>query len=785
MSFPNNHTYKVANGISTISRIDRRAAARKTYACAAGTPYTTDDQILEVITEVDPERLRETMPHLMGLTWDDKLWVRTIIAEKVAFRMRGRFGELEHPIKKELWYTLQRGIYDQDLLEHGATVPRAVRHATAATSLLWSLVREGESKVERLEREVKEAKTDVLRLSAEGLQMKETLAAFQQGTNEALEAMVANHQELIAGLKVRDNNIKGALARRDEKTEELENVVAVLTAQVESLQGKTCNCKEGPKLVGQGTADVPFELEYADEVVLPSPNPSSYATPPIENAVPLPTPGPASTLAASDKENCGRCVLQPIHQLVKIEDEVMEVDRAEDAPRVAELSRMVTSLVEVGEESSAIESTVPTDRSSRRSSFTTSYDSQDMIPPRGPTRETEGRLPTTSIVLSSSHPVMEMWDQVFRSSVTSGRLIGPLEGISSYRLELVVQLSAEDGDAMFGEVLARRGQHYDLRDGRLVVDSLGIVRACVFRMIGVKDKECEAFKHKNCVSNQRVAVKEGLEQLATESAGCLYHIFCHLTITNPTSSILGHMRPRYSRFFPGAVDWTALPYCHTMVMIHALVRREWGPLHIWSNDNRPSDHEHITFARNIAELAQADYQREQKVPGWILGFAFDSLSLDPLPPPSVVADCLKAIAVELCCEILDVVTSDTSIHLLTRISPQMQTELISSLITLKLETMVEADDLLPIVLKCEAICALLPYVISLEQHVQQEMANTIMLVIQASKDHYLISFIASHFTPLLGKPSSSFQNWLITIMAPHINWEDNIHRESTVIVRPT
>ncbi|KAF9790904.1 hypothetical protein BJ322DRAFT_1104545 [Thelephora terrestris] len=344
MSFPNNHTYKVANGISTISRIDRRAAARKTYACAAGTPYTTDDQveersfgILEVVTEVDTERLRETIPHLKGLTWDDELWVCTIIAEKVAFQMRGRFGELEHPIKKELWYTLQRGIYDQDLLEHGATVPRAVRHATASTSLLWSLVREGESKVERLEREVKEAKADVLRLSAEGLQMKETLAAFQQGTNEALEAMVANHQELIAGLKVRDNNIKGALARRDEKTEELENVVAVLTAQVESLQDKTCNCKEGPKLVGQGTADVPFELEYADEVVLPSPNPSSYATPPIENSVPVPTPAPASTLAASDKENCGRCVLQPIHQLVKIEDEVMEVDRAEDAPRVDEV----------------------------------------------------------------------------------------------------------------------------------------------------------------------------------------------------------------------------------------------------------------------------------------------------------------------------------------------------------------------------------------------------------------------------------------------------------------
>ena len=45
MSFPNNHTYKVANGISTISHIDRRAANRKTYANEAGVPYTTDEQV--------------------------------------------------------------------------------------------------------------------------------------------------------------------------------------------------------------------------------------------------------------------------------------------------------------------------------------------------------------------------------------------------------------------------------------------------------------------------------------------------------------------------------------------------------------------------------------------------------------------------------------------------------------------------------------------------------------------------------------------------------------------
>jgi hypothetical protein len=65
--------------------------------------------------------------------------------------------------------------------------------------------------------EVKEAKADVLCLSLEGILMKETMAKFQQKTNEALEAMVANHQELVAGLGVRDDNMRGALDRRDDR----------------------------------------------------------------------------------------------------------------------------------------------------------------------------------------------------------------------------------------------------------------------------------------------------------------------------------------------------------------------------------------------------------------------------------------------------------------------------------------------------------------------------------------------------------------------------------------
>jgi hypothetical protein len=43
------------------------------------------------------------------------------------------------------------------------------------------------------------------------------MADFQTRTNEALAAMVANHQELVAGLKVRDVNIRKALDTRDDR----------------------------------------------------------------------------------------------------------------------------------------------------------------------------------------------------------------------------------------------------------------------------------------------------------------------------------------------------------------------------------------------------------------------------------------------------------------------------------------------------------------------------------------------------------------------------------------
>ena len=49
--------------------------------------------------------------------------------------------------------------------------------------------------------------------------------------------------------------------------------------------------------------------------------------------------------------------------------------------------------------------------------------------------------------------------------------------------------------------------------------------------------------------------------------------------------------------------------------------------------------------------------RREKVPRWTLRFALDSLSMDPPPPPSVVANCLKIIAIDLDCNAPDTETA--------------------------------------------------------------------------------------------------------------------------------
>ncbi|KAF9780433.1 hypothetical protein BJ322DRAFT_292345 [Thelephora terrestris] len=207
-----------------------------------------------------------------------------------------------------------------------------------------------------------------------------------------------------------------------------------------------------------------------------------------------------------------------------------------------------------------------------------------------------------------------------------------------------------------------------------------------------------------------------------------------------------------------------------MIMIHALVTRRWISDHLWCED-RPSSHEHITLARDFTAVALAEYQRVQGVPHWILHFALNSLSLNPLPPAPVVADCLTMIAIDLGCDISNIAALHESV----------QVEQFCTLITQKLQTMVEAGDPDPINSKRLAICTLLPYAIFLEQGGQRGVVDAIICAARASTRLPLLYPIHAYFVTLFGKPSSPFLNQVIVLVSPHIDWEDIKHGKEAVV----
>ena len=148
------------------------------------------------------------------------------------------------------------------------------------------------------------------------------------------------------------------------------------------------------------------------------------------------------------------------------------------------------------------------------------------------------------------------------------------------------------------------------------------------------------------VSNSKVEVIRGLEQLATASIGGSFHTFRRLADRRPTFNVL---RQHYLRVFPPGTDFRGLPFYHTMVSIHALVTQGRKSTSIsWAN-YRPSNQELIPFARHMVEAAQEEYQQmeNKKLPCWILRFALHFLSFDPPAPASAIADCLTIVAIAL------------------------------------------------------------------------------------------------------------------------------------------
>ena len=162
----------------------------------------------------------------------------------------------------------------------------------------------------------------------------------------------------------------------------------------------------------------------------------------------------------------------------------------------------------------------------------------------------------------------------------------------------------------------------------------------------------------NCieVTGGNAVIVQGTEQLASVSPlFCLYTL-SHLAVMDPTPKIFRDIRQRYIRKFPPRTDFDSLPFSHTLGVIHSVFHPSTQETIRWRvewNGFEPSSEVYIATARALTKLAQFGYQRSGriKVPRLFLRFALHSLSQDPPPPPSVIADSLTIIAIDLECDV--------------------------------------------------------------------------------------------------------------------------------------
>ena len=106
---------------------------------------------------------------------------------------------------------------------------------------------------------------------------------------------------------------------------------------------------------------------------------------------------------------------------------------------------------------------------------------------------------------------------------------------------------------------------------------------------------------------------------------------------------------------------------------------------------------------------------------------------------------------------------------------------VSSLIAWKLETMASAGDRDLILSKDQAICALLPYAISLEKGGQHGMVTAIMRAARASASRSFMDPIGPCVSMLFQTSSSPSLNRIIILLSPYIRWEVMVHGEGAVV----
>ena len=172
------------------------------------------------------------------------------------------------------------------------------------------------------------------------------------------------------------------------------------------------------------------------------------------------------------------------------------------------------------------------------------------------------------------------------------------------------------------------------------------------------------------VTNGNAMIVQGLEELAATSSLFCLRTISHLMVIDPMPKIPEDVYRRYTRTIPFETTFNNLLLPHTLGVIHSVfypIRAEDTILPLpqrpirWRvqwNSYEPSSDEYVEVACALTKFAWFEYRRSgrPKVPRWLLRFALHSLSRDPLPPASVIADSLSIIAIELGCDIQNIAT---------------------------------------------------------------------------------------------------------------------------------
>jgi len=160
----------------------------------------------------------------------------------------------------------------------------------------------------------------------------------------------------------------------------------------------------------------------------------------------------------------------------------------------------------------------------------------------------------------------------------------------------------------------------------------------------------------NCVvvDGRRVAtVSRGSEQVAAISAAYILRALFRSSSAKPRLTATGRV-PRWCKVFPPHTNLDCLPFLK-VVKYSSIHPREWV-VFSWER-YCPSTDELVPFARAMAQVAQVEYhRREGKKPEILrvlVRFALRFLSQDPLPPTSVIVDCLTVVATDLGCDVSD------------------------------------------------------------------------------------------------------------------------------------